>query len=397
MTGAPVRPGRGALAIVYLTVFLDLLGFGIILPSLPYYARALGASGAELGVLFAAYSVAQLFGSTLLGRLSDRIGRRPVLLLSLAGSSLSMLLSGLAAGLLALTAARATAGLFGGSIATAQAYVADVTSREERARYMGLIGAAIGVGFVVGPALGAGILALGGGFPAAAFTSAALAAVNLLFALGRLPESLPADARAQAAARPRVTPLRTLSAAWARPGLPPLLGALFCTTLAFVGLETTLAYLTKDRFGLDERRFGLLLVYAGLVLIVVQGGLIGRLTGRFGVRPVAVAGGMLMGACLGGLPLPASPPLFVVLLGLASAGQALSSPTLSTLLSHASAGDEHGALLGAGQSASAAARAIGPLLAGPLYDVHPAAPYLVGGALAILAGLLVRVTPREAL
>jgi DHA1 family tetracycline resistance protein-like MFS transporter len=194
---------RAALAIVYLTVFIDLLGFGIILPSLPYYARDLGATGLDLGILFSAYSVAQLAGSALLGRLSDHHGRRPILLLSLAGSAASMFLSGLAGGLAALSLARALAGVFGGSIGTAQAYIADVTPRAERARYMGLLGAAIGVGFVLGPALGAGLLALGFGFRGAAFAAGGLAALNFASALVRLPESRRSDPAAERVTSPR--------------------------------------------------------------------------------------------------------------------------------------------------------------------------------------------------
>lgn len=381
----PLTPDRSALAIVYMTVFIDLLGFGIILPSLPYYARALGASGFGLGALFTSYSLAQLVGSTVLGRLSDRHGRRPILLLSLLGSSVAMAASGLANGLLPLAAARALAGLFGGSIATAQAYIADATARDDRAKYMGLLGASIGIGFVLGPALGAGIIALGGGFAGSAFAASGLAALNLLFAWARLPESRPRAARA---ARRRLTSHAFL-ALLTRPSLSRILAATFFTTFAFVALEATLAYLAKDRFGITERRFGAMLVYVGLVVIGVQGGLIGRLTRAFGVRRVAIAGEILMAAALASLPFSGSAAWMLAALGLASAGQAMCSPTLSTLLSQGGTPDDHGTLLGAGQSLAAAARATSPLLAGMLYDLRPEAPYVVSGALAALAGGLV--------
>jgi MFS transporter, DHA1 family, tetracycline resistance protein len=387
---ADARPGRAALAIVYMTVFIDLLGFGIILPSLPYYARALGASGVGLGILFSAYSVAQLLGSTLLGRLSDRHGRRPVLLLSLAGSSVSMALSGVAHSLVLLCVARALAGLFGGSIGTAQAYIADVTARQERARYMGLLGASIGVGFVLGPAIGAGVIALGFGFSGAAFLAAALAAVNLVSAAFRLPESRPKDATSSSHLS-----LAAWLAMWQRPGLWQTYSSVFLTTLAFVGLETTLVFLARDRFGMDERRFGLVLAYLGVVVIVVQGGLIGRLTRRFGVRRVAIAGGVLMGAALVALPAAPTVRLLLLALGLVSAGQGLTSPTLSTLVSHASTGEDHGAVLGVSQSLAAAARAVGPLLAGSLYDLRAPLPFVAGGALALVAAGLVRGTDLE--
>jgi len=382
-------PRRSTLLIVYLTVFVDLLGFGIILPALPYYARDLGASGLGLGILFSAYSVAQLLGSAVLGRLSDRHGRRPILLLSLAGSSASMVLSGLATGLVALSLARALAGIFGGSIGTAQAYIADVTPREERARYMGLLGASIGVGFVAGPALGAGLLALGFGFRGAAFVAAGIAGLNLLSAAFRLPESRPAEARGQA---------RHLSASswWntvSRPGLRPFYAGVFLTTFAFVALETTLVFLARDRFSLDDRHFGLVLTYLGVVVIAVQGGMVGRLSKRFGERRVATAGAGLMGLALAALP--AAPRLLVLLalLGLVAAGQGFSSPALATLVSHASEGAEHGALLGVSQSLAAGARAVGPVIAGQLYDMHAAAPYVTAGALSLLAAVLLRAAP----
>jgi DHA1 family tetracycline resistance protein-like MFS transporter len=382
---------RAALAIVYLTVFIDLLGFGIILPSLPYYARDLGATGLGLGILFSAYSAAQLAGSALLGRLSDRHGRRPILLLSLAGSAASMFLSGLATGLLALSLARALAGAFGGSIGAAQAYIADVTPRPERARYMGLLGASIGVGFVLGPALGAGLLALGFGFRGAAFAAGGLAALNFVSALVRLPESRPSEADAERRHVSAAGWWRTVS----RPGLLPLYAAVFLATFAFVALETTLVFLAKDRFALDNRHFGLVLAYLGVVVIAIQGGAVGWLSRRLGERAVAVAGTALMGAALAALP--AAPRLLalLLLLGLVAAGQGLASPALATLVSHASEGGaEHGALLGASQSLAALARAIGPVIAGQLYDLHAAAPYVTGGALSLLAASLLRGVAR---
>ena len=368
-----------ALAAVYATVFLDLLGFGIILPSLPYYAQELGASGLGLGLLFTSYSLAQLVGAAALGRLSDRVGRRPVLLASLAGSAVSMLASGLAGSLSALCLARAAAGLFGGSISTAQAYIADTTRPEERARYMGLLGASIGSGFVLGPALGAGLVAAGFGFAGAAFTAAGLAAANLAFAAAKLPESRP---QGGAGARPAFA--RTLGL----PRLRPLLAATFLTTFAFVAMETTFAYLGKARFGLEERGFGLILVYVGVIVIAIQGGAVGALTRRLGVGRVAVAGALGLGVSLAALPFCPTLPATLAALGLLAAGQGLASPSLATLLSQATGATEQGSVLGAGQSFSALARAVGPLVAGSLYDLAIPLPFLAGGVLALAAGAL---------
>ena len=481
-----MKPG---LPVVYLTVFLDLVGFGIILPLLPFYAEAFGATGIWVGAILTAYSAAQLAGASLLGRLSDRVGRRPVLLMSLAGSAASLLLCGLARSLWLLLAARALAGLFGGSIAAAQAYIADVTTPGERARYMGLLGASIGLGFVFGPALGSALARFG--FGAAAFAAAALAAANLLFALFRLPETRPAEVRQHGHSRvdwsnfldalhhPAIgrllaaTFLSTLAfvameatfallgevrfgldagrlgfvfgpalgsglarfgfgaAAFAaaslaaanlvfaffrlpetrgpeerrhaharvdlsnlldalhHPSTGRLLAATFLSTLAFVAMEATFALLGEARFGLDASRLGLVFAYVGVVMVIVQGGLVGRLAPRFGERALATAGALVMGASLAALPLvPSLGAAYVVLAGLA-VGQGLTTPMLATLLSRATDADEQGGTLGLGQSLAAAARAVGPIGAGWLYDRAVAAPYAASAAVMVLAALLV--------
>ncbi|HEY8478115.1 MAG TPA: MFS transporter, partial [Chloroflexota bacterium] len=197
---------RSPLLVVYVTVFVDLLGFGIILPNLPFYALSFGATGLWIGAILTAYSAAQLVGAPLLGRVSDAVGRRPVILLSLVGSALSFTLTGLADTLFLLLLARALAGLFGGSIAAAQAYIADATPPEDRAKHMGMLGAAIGMGFVFGPALGAALSPLG--FSAAAFCSAGLAAANFLFGVFALVE--PRRARVPSRGRAPATSLASL-------------------------------------------------------------------------------------------------------------------------------------------------------------------------------------------
>lgn len=378
------RPARAALVIVFVTVFLDLLGFGIILPFLPYFTATLGGQGLEMGILLSSYSLAQLVGAAVLGRLSDRTGRRPILLLSLAGSSMAMVLSGLATSLWVLYSARALAGLFGGSISTAQAYVADVTRPTERAKYMGLVGASVGLGFVFGPALGAGIGALGGRFPHAAFLAAGLAAVNLGFAWFRLPE--PRRAGTSRFSRPSVG--KWLAALF-RPQLWQIFWATFLVTFAFVSMETAFAFFGMERYGLQPEGFGGVLAFVGLVVAAVQGGLVGRASRRFGVQRVAVLGSSLMGAAL--LLVPWSPVLAAATgaLGLLGVGQGLAYPALATLASHAAGSHEQGAVLGLRQSTAAGARAVGPLAAGALYDLQIGLPFLVGGALALLAAVLV--------
>ena len=376
-----MKPG---LPVVYLTVFIDLVGFGIILPQLPYYAERFGATGVWVGAILTAYSAAQLVGASFLGRLSDRVGRRPVLLMSLAGSAASLLLSGLADSLWLLLAARALAGLFGGSIAAAQAYIADVTAPEERAKYMGLLGASIGLGFVFGPAIGSLLARFG--FGAAAFTAAGLAAANLVFAFFRLPETRSAEARQHAHAR--VDWSNFLDALHHR-SIGRLLAATFLSTLAFVAMEATFALLGEARLGIGAGRLGLVFAYVGIVMVIVQGGLVGRLAPRFGERALATVGALLMAASLAALPLvPSLGAALVVLAGLA-VGQGLTTPMLSTLLSRAADADEQGGTLGLGQSLAAAARAVGPIGAGWLYDRAEALPYAAAGAVMVLAALLV--------
>lgn len=379
------RPGRqgASLPIVYVTVFVDLLGFSIILPFLHYFTQSLRADALWVGVVLAAYSAGQFLGSPLLGRLSDRFGRRPVLLMSLLGAALAMTLTGLAHSLWALIGARALAGLFAGSISTAHAYVADVTRPEERARYMGLLGAAIGLGFVVGPALGAMLSHLGRGFSEAAFTAAGLAAVNLLFALFALRESRPAGARAP---RPGRFDRAALRAAAHRPNQARLLVATFLGTIAFVTVETTYPLFAKRHFDTDAGDMGFLFTFLGLIMVAVQGGLVGRLARRVGERRMGLAGALVMGLAMLFVPAPASLALAHVPLAFVSVGRGLLGPAVPALLSRATGEAEQGSVLGLNQSVAALARAVGPLLAGWLYDAEDHLPYLVAGAAMLLTG-----------
>jgi len=413
---------RSPLAVVYLTVFIDLLGFSIILPLLPFYAEHYGATGVWVGALLSAYSAVQFVSAPILGRISDRMGRRPVLLASLAGSAASLALTGAAHSLWLLLAGRALAGLFGGSIATGQAYVADVTRPADRAKYMGMLGACIGLGFVFGPAIGAGLSPLG--FGAAAFFAAGLAAANLAFAWFKLPESRRAlipqplppipgegeiDPRGYSAKGETLTSAR-------RCGSPPVsnhgtqlpsprigtrgdpggegrglgryLAATFLTNFAFVGLEATFALFSQKQWGLDAAGFGLVFTYIGVIVIVVQGGLIGRLHRRHAERGVATVGAALLAVMLLLLAVTPNLPLGLLVLTGLGLGQGLVSPMLSTLISRAAGADEQGGTLGLGQSFAAAARGIGPIAAGGLYDLTRSLPYLAGALLALCAALL---------
>lgn len=357
---------------VYLTVFLDLLGFGIILPQLPYYALKFGASGVWVGVLLAAFSAAQLLGATILGRLSDRYGRRPVMLISLFGSCLAFTMAGLASSLHQLILSRALAGLFGGSIATAQAYVADVTEPKDRARYMGLIGASIGMGFVLGPFVGAEMARFG--FAAASYLAAGLSAFDLVLATLFLREP-PRSGRAQSRL--------SLSQALAQPVIGRLLLTNFVTALAFVGMEATFTLLGKQRFGLGPETMGRFFAGIGIVLALVQGGLVGRLVLRFGERRVALVGALILSTCL--FLIPWSPKLICLagVMLILAAGQGLLLPSTSTLMSRRSPPTLQGGILGINQSLGAAARAVGPVIAGALFDADYHLPYVLSGVLVL--------------
>ncbi|MFO0621985.1 MAG: MFS transporter [Polyangia bacterium] len=376
-----------SLLVVYMTVFLDLLGFGLILPLLPFYAMRFGAHGAQIGLLFACFSIAQLFGAPVLGRLSDRLGRRPVLLLCLMGSTLSLLATGLTDSLYTLMAARALAGLFGGSIATAQAYVADVTTPAERTKYMGLIGASIGMGFVFGPFVGAELSRFG--FSTAAFVAAGLSCANLILAVFSLHESLPESARGKSQ---RVTlSVSSLHAALTRKVVGPLLLITMLATLAFVAMESTFALFAKLRYGFSEQTMGRLFALIGIVIAIIQGGVIGPLARRFGEVSVGIAGFLILTVSFAALPFMPTQTLTITALVVVAVGQGLLNPSLSTLLSRAASKSEQGGTLGLGQSLNSLSRAVGPVLAGTLFDFSPPLPYLLAAMITIgLAILLAR-------
>jgi DHA1 family tetracycline resistance protein-like MFS transporter len=369
---------------VYFTVFLDLLGFGIILPIMPYFAESLGASGVWLGALMTAYSVAQFLGAPLIGSLSDRYGRRPVLLLAIAGSGVSMAFSGFASELSWLLFARIFAGFFGGSIAAAQAYIADMTTPETRAKKMGLLGACIGLGFVFGPALGA--LLSDYGFQAAAWTAAGLNFINLIWGYFKIKE--PAR-EAVARSNEKMFSLKKLWEIAQLKPVRPIISATFLASLGFVAMETTYALLGARLYQMESKMLGTVFTLIGVVMVVVQGGFVGRLSSRFGPRKLAIYGLVINGTAL--IMMPFAPTLAWSLgcQSLLAVGQGLSSPTLSTLLSQQVGGQDQGKTLGLGQSLAAFARGIGPLAAGILFDVSYFLPYLVAGGLGLISAYLV--------
>ncbi|MFT4891807.1 MAG: DHA1 family tetracycline resistance protein-like MFS transporter [Halobacteriales archaeon] len=409
----PVENRRRALAALFGVVFVDLLGFGILIPIIPLYAEAFGANEFVVGLLLASYSATQFVFAPILGRLSDERGRRPILLLSLGGSVIAWTLFGLANALWVLFLARLVAGAMGGNIATAQAYVADITPPEDRAKGLGLIGAAFGLGFVFGPAIGGiasspGVLDLLGGvlpsvvpvtgFTIPSFVAAAITALNLAVAFVVLPETRREESAADERGR-----VERLIEALRNPALSGLVISFFVLSLAFSGMESMFVLFTKDEFGYGTTANGYLLAYMGVVVAIVQGGVVGRLTERYGERRVAVAGVAIMGLSLGALPfssvlgsgVPPVGPLLgslptlsggvLVMLGVLlwlAVGNGLANVSLTTLVSKNAAEETQGGAFGLTQSAGSIARTAGPTAAGALYAaIQFWLPFVVGGLL----------------
>jgi DHA1 family tetracycline resistance protein-like MFS transporter len=385
------------MAILFLIVFIDLVGFGVIIPLLPFYGVHFGASAAEVTWMMACYSLAQFFFSPILGRVSDHVGRRPVLLVSLVASVVSYLWLGFADALWMLFAARLLGGAGAGNIAAAQAYITDVTPPESRAKAMGMIGAAFGLGFTIGPALGglvAGSDPGAGGLSRPAFLAAGLSAIAFVIALARLRESRPPQARGDAARPSRVKVARDL---FGRPVLRQLIVLFFIGTSAFAAMETTYALWTNSAFGWGPKQVGLVFLYVGLVLVVVQGALIGRLSRRFGEARLVAAGSTLIALGLIGLPFALSLPRLMIVNTLLPLGMGLLNPSLTSLISKEAGADERGGVLGVSQSASSLARILGPAIAGPLFSAYGRdAPYYVAAAvMACVVGMALRLPRAE--
>ena len=371
-----------------MTVVIDLIGFGIAIPILPIYAKDLGASAFHIGALASAYALMQFLFAPVWGRLSDRYGRRPVILVALAGTAISSLLFGLATSLVFLWIARILNGISGASYSAAQAYVADVTGPEDRAKGMGLIGAAFGIGFVLGPAIGGLCAIVDPRLPF--FVSAAVAALNLLIAWRRLPEP-------ERHAAPRSSQRALLRAAFRDGRIAPLMLITFLGTFAFVGMEQTFALLGEDRFGWGLVETGLMFTYIGVIVAVVQGKAIGPLVARLGERRVMVTGLALTGLALGLLAITTHMwALFPVMALVAASG--LVFPTVTSLVSQAVGQSDQGGMLGLLASAGGIARVLGPLAAGAMFEVDVPLPYIVGAALfAICLGIALRGSGRTAL
>ncbi len=399
--------------VVFLTVFIDLIGFGIVVPLVPIFSRHYGASGWLIGTIIASYSAMQFIFSPIWGRLSDRHGRRPILLISTLGASVSYVIFAVASlqgNLWLLLASRLFAGACGGNITVAQAYVADITPPELRSKRMGLIGMAFGLGFIFGPAI-SGIALKFGGNAAPGWTAAALCAANFLLAYFILAESWKPDS-SPVNKRPRF-------AQWGHTLSQPKIGLLilifFLATFAFSCFESTLPLLVSDSFNLgvtaDAARPAAtvisLFVFCGLIGALIQGGAIGRMVIWLGEAKLIAFSLCLTGIALMVLPFIkgdgqlkwmavlhlADWPWIKLLLALAllSIGASLTRAPVFGLLSNLTPANEQGATIGVAQSAGSLARIAGPIFAASLYVQVPALPYVICGGVSVLAGILAAV------
>jgi multidrug resistance protein len=378
---------------LFLTVFIHLVGFGIIVPLLPYYAQTYGASGVEVGLLLASFSAMQFLLSPIWGRLSDRIGRRPMLIGSLVLTAGSYVMFAFAGSLAVLFASRILAGIAGATISTAQAYVADTTPLEKRTQGMGLIFAAFGAGFIFGPAIG-GILSHWG-YAVPGLAAAGLALAACIAAILFLPESLPREARAEAIAHRSAAPV-SRAEVFRRPVIGPGLTLLFLSTVCFAAMEGTFALFGQWRYGLGPRQIGFLLAYAGVLAVILQGGIVGRLARRFGEGSLVRAGYVVMAAGLVSMALAPRLPLMMVALGVTAVGSSLAGPTLAGLVSSAASPIEQGAVLGLYQSMGSLGRAVGPFLGGLAFDhiAHPSPMWLAGIVVGLSSLLALRLPVR---
>ncbi len=393
---------KSALATVFLVVVIDLLGFGIILPLLPFYAQEFAASAVMIGLLYSVYSFMQLIFSPIWGSWSDRIGRRPIMLLSTFGAVIAYIVFGLAESLGVLFFSRVIAGMMGGNISTAQAYIADVTDSANRARGMGLIGAAFGIGFVIGPATATALIhptfqemVANAGFTEFAtwmgenryalpgFFAAFLSFCSFLMVLFKLPETVDTSKpREKVFRRPSVfTPkfwrlLKDQKGKSARGYLIPLVIGFFLLSFGESSLYSAFPLFAESQLNMTAEQVGIQFFYIGIIAVIVQGFLIKSLTNAFSEEKLFMVGNILMVIGLGLIPFATSMLTLAIFLGLMALGKSLNTPTITSLISKEASEDNVGAVMGASQGLSGLGRMIGPTWGGALFAVYFGLPFV---------------------
>lgn len=371
-------------------VFVDMLGLAIILPSLPFFVLKLGASGTELGLILTSYSLMQMAAAPVLGRLSDRVGRRNLLLISLAGSSVSFTLTAFADNIAQVVLARGLAGLCGGSIAVAYAFVADTTDRDHRTRAMGWVGMGVGMAFTIGPIIGA--LLAPHGFATVCLSGSALATVNLFVAWFILPRPArpPLVSAQDSTDTGAAVQRRPDASSKARFTIIALIAAGGVLTASFVTMETTISLLTEARYSYDATAVGWLLAAAGLAMMALHAVIASGALGRFSDGTITVASATVAAVCLGAIP--SAPEAGVVLAVLAlSASYGAFGVAQMSLVSQLGSKGAIGARMGWAQASNAAGRTFGPLAAGGLFDLRNALPFVAASALSGMAAAAVFV------
>lgn len=383
---------RPALWVIYLIVFADFVGFGIVIPLLPFYVPDSQEHPKTVAMLFSAYSICQFIGAPILGALSDRYGRRPVLIVSQWGSALGFVLLGLATDLklapwMMLTMvfiSRVIDGFSGGNVSTAQAYISDVTTPATRAKAMGLMGAAFGIGFSVGPAIGGLVGHIDVSYPAylAAFFAASAGILTMLL----LPESRTHRPTGSANVFRRDVFMPVMR----QPVVAPLIFISILSMFAFVLLEPTIALFLEATFGWRQREVGWYTAMIGFVIMLVQGGLVGRLTSRFGEWALAITGPVLTSVAMLGFVLVGWMPLLwlLIVVGIINAtGRSLQMPVVSALISQHASADRQGVTFGVYHSLTSMSRVFGPIVAGTMYALHHTAQYMLGSVLLAMAAV----------
>ncbi|MFA5910055.1 MAG: MFS transporter [Vicinamibacterales bacterium] len=367
------------LVIIFLTVFIDLLGFGIIIPLLPFYAESFGASAFTIGLLGTSFSLMQFLFSPIWGRWSDKIGRKPIIMLGLMGSCLSYLALALATSLPMIFFARIIGGIAGANIPTAQAYIADVTTPENRARGMGMVGAAFGLGFIFGPAIGGLLSRISPEAPM--WFASALCLGNFTAAWFLLPES-----RRVSSATMTLGRLEAFKHALTKPALVLLLALYFLVTAAFSGFEATFALFSEARYGFTAASIGFLFAFIGVVLATIQGVLVHKVVKRVGEARLIPAAIFCIALGIGMVPFAWSVPTLLVALFVLAVGMGFNNPSLTSMVSRLSDANDQGGTLGLASSLASLGRVVGPAWGGFLYDAYGmTTPYLSASGLMLVA------------
>ncbi|MFO7170605.1 MAG: MFS transporter [Chloroflexota bacterium] len=392
---ASAAPSRAPLAFIFVVVLLDLLGATLLIPVAAYIVREYNTDALSVGLLSVIYSAAQFLAAPLLGRLSDRYGRRPVLLLCLVGSAFGYVLFGIGGALWVLFLSRFIDGVTGGNLSVAQAYIADVTPPEERAKNYALIGAAFGLGFILGPVLGGAFAQIS--LAAPAYAAGALSLLSAIVGFFVLPESLPPEKRLTGRISfADVNPLGSIAGMARRSGLGMILLANVVFNVAFSGFVSNIAVYLIGRFAVQPADIAALLTVTGVVNVIMQGAVVRRVAPKFGERALALVG--LAVLCVAYLGMAFAPALWVFypLTVLSSIGNALTIPTITALIANQVSAQEQGQVAGVGAALSSLSNVVGPLWAGLAYDhIMPSAPYWSGGLLFAGAWVLIARLRRE--